>query len=264
MEVFRYTFMQYALINGILIGVLCPLIGVFLVLKNLSLIADGVAHFSFGGIALGIVVGISPNITILLFSIMGGLLVNYIIRRSKLYGDTAIAILLSTGLAIGITIISIAKGTNFNINSYLFGSLLAVDRGELIFALCFGLLVIILTLVFYRSLLYITFDEDSAKASGLPVEILDNLLVFVSAITVAITIRIAGILLASALIVIPVAAGMQISKSFKGTLKSSVSIGVTSVIVGLFLSYYLNIAPGGAIVLVNILIFLLTLSRLFH
>ena len=264
MEALRYTFMQYALINGVLIGILCPLIGVFLVLKNLSLIADGVAHFSFGGIALGIVLGISPNITILLFSIIGGLLVNYIVRRSKLYGDTAIAILLSTGLAIGITIISIAKGTNFNINSYLFGSLLAVDRGELIFALSFGLLVIILTLVFYRSLLYITFDEDSAKAGGLPVEILDNLLVFVSAITVAITIRIAGILLTSALIVIPVAAGMQISKSFRGTLESSVSIGVISVIVGLFLSYYLNIAPGGAIVLVNILIFLLSLSRLFH
>ncbi|MBC7320455.1 metal ABC transporter permease [bacterium] len=264
MEILRYTFMQYALMNGILIGILCPLIGVFLVLKNLSLIADGVAHFSFGGIALGIILGISPNITILVFSILGGLLVNYIIRRSKLYGDTAIAILLSTGLALGITIISIAKGTNFNINSYLFGSLLAIDKSELVFSLFFGIPVIILTLIFYRPLLYITFDEDSAKASGLPVEVLDTFLVLISAITVAITIRIAGILLASALIVIPVATGMQISKSFKGTLLSSVSIGVISVILGLFLSYYMNIAPGGTIVLVSILIFLTSLSRFFH
>lgn len=184
-----------------------PLDRDFLVLKNLSLIADGVAHFSFGGIALGIILGISPNSTLLIFSLIGGLLVNYMVRKSKLFGDTAIAILLSTGLAIGITIISIAKGTNFNINAYLFGSLLAVGRGELIFALSFGIPVIILILIFYRPLLYITFDEDSAKASGLPVEILNTLLVMISAITVAITIRIAGILLTSALIVIPVATG---------------------------------------------------------
>lgn len=189
---------------------------------------------------------------------------NYMVRKSKLFGDTAIAILLSTGLAIGITIISIAKGTNFNINAYLFGSLLAVGRGELIFALSFGIPVIILILIFYRPLLYITFDEDSAKASGLPVEILNTLLVMISAITVAITIRIAGILLTSALIVIPVATGMQISKSFKVTLLSSISVGVVSIILGLFLSYYLNIAPGGAIVLVSVLIFLLSFSRLFH
>lgn len=264
MGILQYTFMQYALINGILIGVLCPLIGTFLVLKNLSLIADGVAHFSFGGIALGIILGISPNSTLLIFSLIGGLLVNYMVRKSKLFGDTAIAILLSTGLAIGITIISIAKGMNFNINAYLFGSLLAVGRGELIFALSFGIPVIILILIFYRPLLYITFDEDSAKASGLPVEILNTLLVMISAITVAITIRIAGILLTSALIVIPVATGMQISKSFKVTLLSSISVGVVSIILGLFLSYYLNIAPGGAIVLVSVLIFLLSFSRLFH
>ncbi|MCX7795571.1 MAG: metal ABC transporter permease [bacterium] len=264
MDIFRYTFMQYALINGIFIGILCPLIGVFLVLKNLSLIADGVAHFSFGGIALGIILGFSPNVMILVFSIVGALLVNYIVRRSKLYGDTAIAILLSTGLALGITIISMAKGTNFNINSYLFGSLLAIDKSELVFALSFGIPVIILVLLLYKPLLYITFDEDSARASGLPVEMLNTLLVLIGAITVAITIRIAGILLASALVVIPVATGMQVSKSFKGALLSSIIFGVISVILGLFLSYYLNIAPGGAIVLVNVLIFLMSLSRFFH
>ncbi len=264
MGILQYSFMQDALINGVLIGILCPLIGTFLVLKNLSLIADGIAHFSFGGIALGIVLGISPNFTLLIFSLIGGLMINYIIRKSSLFGDTVIAILLSTGLAIGITIISIAKGMNFNINAYLFGSLLAIDRGEIIFALYFGIPVIILTLLFYRPLLYITLDEDSAKASGLPVEILNTLLVLISTITVAITIRIAGILLASALTVIPVATGMQISKSFKGTLVSSVTVGVISIILGLFLSYCLNIAPGGAIVIVNVLIFLMSLSGLFH
>ncbi|MGC8972206.1 MAG: metal ABC transporter permease [bacterium] len=264
MGILQYSFMQDALINGVLIGILCPLIGTFLVLKNLSLIADGIAHFSFGGIALGIVLGISPNFTLLIFSLIGGLMINYIIRKSSLFGDTVIAILLSTGLAIGITIISIAKGMNFNINAYLFGSLLAIDRGEIIFALYFGIPVIILTLIFYRPLLYITLDEDSAKASGLPVEILNTLLVLISTITVAITIRIAGILLASALTVIPVATGMQISKSFKGTLVSSVTVGVISIILGLFLSYCLNIAPGGAIVIVNVLIFLMSLSGLFH
>ncbi len=264
MDIFRYTFMQYALIDGIFIGILCPLIGVFLVLKNLSLIADGVAHFSFGGIALGIILGLSPNVMILVFSFMGALLINYIVKRSKLYGDTAIAILLSAGLALGITVISIAKGTNFNINSYLFGSLLTIDKNDLTITLSFGIPVIILTLLIYRSLLYITFDEDSAKASGLPVGMLNTFLFLIGAITVAITIRIAGILLASALIVIPVATGMQVSKSFKGTILSSMIIGIISVILGLFLSYYLNIAPGGTIVLVNVLIFLASLSRFFY
>lgn len=263
-DILQYSFMRYAFLSGIFIGILCPIIGVFLVLKNLSLIADGVAHISFGGIALGIILGINPTYMILIFSIIGSLLVNYVIRRTKLYGDTAIAILLSTGLAIGITIISIAKGTNFNINAYLFGSLLAIDKKDLISIILIGIPVIILATVFYRPLLYITFDEDSAKASGLPIEHLNILLVILSAITIAITIKVAGILLTSALIVIPVATGIQVSKSFRNTLINSLIIGIISVISGLLLSYYLNIAPGGAIVLVNVLIFLLSLSRLFH
>lgn len=263
-EIFQYSFMRYALISGMFIGALCPIIGVFLVLKNLSLIADGVAHISFGGIALGIVLGISPTYMILLFSVLGSLLVNYVIRRTRLYGDTAIAMLISTGLAIGITVISLARGVNFNINAYLFGSLLAIDREELISVLLLGIPVIVLISIFYRPLLYITFDEDSAKASGLPVEYLNILLVVLSAVTIAITIKVAGILLTSALIVIPVATGIQVSRSFKKTLLSSISFGIISVVLGLVLSYYLNIAPGGAIVLVNVLIFLSSLTRFSH
>lgn len=263
MDILQYSFMRYALMSGIFVGILCPIIGVFLVLKNLSLIADGMAHFSFGGIALGIVLGISPTYMILLFSILGGLLINYVIRRTKLYGDTVIAILLSTGLAIGITIISLARGTNFNINAYLFGSLLAIDEKELMSIILLGIPAIILVIIFYRPLLYITFDEDSAKASGLPVESINILLVILSAVTIAITIKVAGILLTSALIVIPVATGIQISNSFKKTLLSSVVIGIISVILGLIISYYLDIAPGGAIVLVSVLIFLLSISGLF-
>lgn len=263
-EILQYSFMKYALISGLFVGVLCPIIGVFLVLKNLSLMADGIAHLSFGGIALGIVLGISPTYMVLLFAILGSLLVNYVMRKVRLYGDTAISMLISAGLAIGITVISLARGINVNINTYLFGSLLAIDRKELIGILLLGVPVIILILIFYRPLLYITFDEDSAKASGLPVEYLNTLLVVLSAVTIAIAIKVVGILLTSALIVIPVATGIQVSKSFKNTLLSSIIFGIVSVTLGIFLSYYLNVAPGGAIVLVSILIFLLSLTRFSH
>lgn len=263
-EILQYSFMKYALISGLFVGVLCPIIGVFLVLKNLSLMADGIAHLSFGGIALGIVLGISPTYMVLLFAILGSLLVNYVMRKVRLYGDTAISMLISAGLAIGITVISLARGISVNINTYLFGSLLAIDRKELIGILLLGVPVIILILIFYRPLLYITFDEDSAKASGLPVEYLNTLLVVLSAVTIAIAIKVVGILLTSALIVIPVATGIQVSKSFKNTLLSSIIFGIVSVTLGIFLSYYLNIAPGGAIVLVSILIFLLSLTRFSH
>jgi zinc transport system permease protein len=251
--------MQYAFVSGIVIGVLCPLIGVFLVLRNLSLIADGIAHLSFGGLALGIVLGLNPSIALLISSILGGLGIDYVSRKTKLYGDTAIAIFLSTGLALGIVIISLFRGMNININAYLFGSILALSRMELILTVIIGILTIVSIYLIYRALFYMTFDEDSAKASGLPVERLNIFFILISAITIAISIRISGILLVSALSVIPVATAIEISNSFKMTIAISIVLGVFSVLTGLFFSYYFNIASGGVIILVNVVIFTISL-----
>jgi len=259
MDVFQYTFMQYAFISGIIIGLLCPLIGVFLVLRNLSLVADGIAHLSFGGLALGIILGLNPSITLLISSIVGGLGIDYISRKTKLYGDTATAIFLSAGMALGIVIISFFKGMNININSYLFGSILALTKAELILTIVVGGLSILIIYLIYRALFYITFDEDSAKASGLPVERINILFILVSAITIAISIRISGILLVSALTVIPVATAIEVSNSFKMTTIISLIVGVLSVLMGLLFSYYFNVASGGVIILLNVFIFMLSL-----
>jgi zinc transport system permease protein len=251
--------MQYAFISGIIIGLLCPLIGVFLVLRNLSLVADGIAHLSFGGLALGIILGLNPSITLLISSIVGGLGIDYISRKTKLYGDTATAIFLSAGMALGIVIISFFKGMNININSYLFGSILALTKAELILTIVVGGLSILIIYLIYRALFYITFDEDSAKASGLPVERINILFILVSAITIAISIRISGILLVSALTVIPVATAIEVSNSFKMTTIISLIVGVLSVLMGLLFSYYFNVASGGVIILLNVFIFMLSL-----
>jgi len=259
MEIFQYTFMQYAFISGVVIGALCPLIGVFLVLKNLSLIADGIAHLSFGGLALGIVLGLNPSIALMISSILGGLGIDYVSRKTKLYGDTATAIFLSTGLALGIVIISLFRGMNININAYLFGSILTLTKGELILTLIIGILIIMSISLLYKGLFYITFDEDSAKANGLPVERLNIFFIVLSAVTIAISIRISGILLVSALSVIPVATAIEISNSFKMTIVISIFVGIVSVLTGLFFSYYFNIASGGAIVLTNVIIFMISL-----
>ncbi|MGB9682559.1 MAG: metal ABC transporter permease [bacterium] len=259
MGIFQYTFMQYAFISGVIIGILCPLIGIFLVLRNLSLIADGIAHLSFGGLALGIVLGLNPSLALLISSIIGGLGIDYVSRKTRLYGDTATAIFLSTGLALGIVIISFFKGMNININSYLFGSILALTRGDLVLTIIIGILGILSMYLMYNVLFYISFDEESAKASGLPAERVNILFILTSAITIAISIRISGILLVSALTVLPVATAIEVSNSFKMTTIFSMLIGVFSIFIGLLFSYYFNVASGGVIILVNVFIFVLSL-----
>ena len=258
-EALTYDFMQRAFAAGIIVAIICALIGVFLVLRRMSLIGDGLAHITFGGVALGLYFGINPLLSALASSLASGFAIQALKNRAKLYGETAIAILFSAGLAVGVILISLRNGFSVDILSFLFGSILAVSNTDLLIIGALGLLVPCCVLLFYKEFVAITFDEETAKVSGVPVQFLNTLFIVLTAITVVSSLRIMGVLLVSSFLVLPCATSMQLAKSFKRLLLLSVVVAITSVIIGLFTSYTFNIAPGGSIVFISIILFLCSL-----
>jgi len=264
LEILQYGFMQRAFIAGIMIAIICSAIGTFIVLKRLSMIGDGLAHIALGGIALGLFLNVYPVITALLFSAISALGINRL-RKTKIHGDVAIAIFFSAGLAVAVVVLSLANGINVDLFSYLFGSILTVNETDLQIILGLGILTVGAIILFYKELVYLTFDEESAMVSGIPVDKLNDVLVVLTAITVVISIKIVGVLLVSSLLVVPAATSLQISKNFKETILFSTVFAILSVITGLISSYYFNIATGGAIVLVSIVFFIgITLYKNFE
>jgi zinc transport system permease protein len=256
-EIFQFVFMQRAFMIGILIALLCAIIGLFIVLRRMALLGDGLAHISFGGIAAGMFFGIYPILSALIFSVLGALGIQKL-KKMKVYSDSAIAIFFSFGLALGVILVSLSRGFNADLMSYLFGSILAVSVADILIILAVGIAVLITIYLFYKELFYITFDESSAKASGLSVEKFDTLLVILTAVVVVLSMRIVGILLVSSLMVIPASTALIFKKSFKQTIIISSIIAIASVIIGLISAYYFNLAAGGAIVMVLIAIFFIT------
>jgi len=257
LEILTYSFMQKAFLTGIVIAIACSLLGVFLVLRRYALIGDGIAHISFGGIATGLLFGITPFFGALLFALVGSMGILHLKERARLYGDTAIGIVSHASLGIGIFIVSIANGFNVEILSYLFGSILAIRTSEVVISTILAALVILVIILFYRDLCYMTFNEEAAKTSGIKVKALNTMLILLTAITVVSAMRVVGLLLASALIVLPAASALQLRVSFKKSLVFSALIAVSSVIIGLIASFYWDLAASGAIVLVNTVFFLL-------
>lgn len=258
LEAFHYGFMQRALVAGIMIAIICSAIGTFIVLKRLSMIGDGLAHIALGGVALGLFLNVYPVISALIFSVLSAVGINGL-KRAKIYGDVAIAIFFSAGLAVAVVLLSLAKGFNVDLFSYLFGSILTVNETDLEVMLGLSIFILGAVIIFYKELVYITFDETSAKASGIPAEKLNTLLVVLTAITVVVSLKIVGILLVSSLLVVPVAASLQISRNFRETILSSMIFAILSVVAGLIISFYFNLAAGGAIVLTSVIIFLIVM-----
>ncbi len=252
LEILTFSFMHRALISGVTIAILCSVVGLFLVLRRYSLFGDAIAHSSFGGIALGLLAGIYPLWTAYAVSIASALVITKIKDKYNISGDASIAVLLSSGIAVGLVIIGLSGGFTIDIFSFLFGSILlvSVDDTVLVLALTGAILIVILLL--YRQLLYSTFNEEQAKVSGVPVEKINYLIVFMAGITVVTSIQLVGVLLISALFVIPNVTAIMYGKGFKQTAIISMSFSVFSVVVGILVSYVFDITPAGTIVLIAI------------
>ena len=258
-EIFKQDFMIKALITGIFIAISCSLLGVFLVLKNMSLIGDGLAHVSFAAIAIGLLVSDKPIIISIPIVIVASFLVLLLKEKAKIDTDATIGLLSSFSIAVGVIIASVAKGFNIDLFSYLFGSILFISPSEMILSGLLAIILIVLVLLFYNDLFSITFDENFAKISGIKVRRINYLLSVLISVTIVLGIRIVGTMLISSLIVFPSVSALQISKGFKRTLMFSVLFSMIAVVLGIIFSYILNVPTGALIVVVNAIIFLITL-----
>ncbi len=257
MEILAYGFMQRALIAGTVIGAVCALIGVYVVLRGMSFIGTGIAHASFGGVALGFLLGINPTLSAIAFCLLVAWGIAWVSQSGKIREDAAVGIFFASTMAFGILLIGLMQGYNVELFSFLFGSILAVTRTDVWMTLGLGALVLVLVGLFYKELLFITFDAEMARVLGLPATALYFLLVSLIALTVVISIKVVGIVLVSALIVTPAAAAWQLTDRFGVMVVLSVAFGVFSTVGGLFLSFWLNTASGATIVLLSTAIFFL-------
>ncbi len=259
-NIFQYGFIIRGLEAGIIVAIIAPLIGIFLVLRRYSLIADTLSHVSLAGIAIGLLLGLNPVLTALGVTIIASLGIEKLRNSKRIYGESALALFLSGSLALAIVLLSLAHGFNTNLFNYLFGSILTVTINDIYIIATLAVILIITLLLFYKELIFVSFDEDVAKVSGLPTRLINTILILLSAITVSLSIPIVGVLLIAALIVIPVVTALQLRQSFLKTIIYSEVISLFSVIAGIFVSFYFNLSTGGTIVLIMLAIFLVIFS----
>ncbi len=255
-DLFQYSFIIRGFEAGIIVALIAPIIGIFLVLRRYSLIADTLSHVSLAGVAIGLLLRLNPLVTAIITSVASSVAIERLRLSKKVYGESALAIFLSGSLAVAIVLISLSHGFNVDIFNYLFGSILTVKQSDVWLIAVLGVAVLLAVVSCYKELVYITFDEESAQVSGVPTKALNLLLIALAALTVSVAIPIVGVLLIAALIVIPVVAALQLKQSFRRTIIIAECISVFSVIVGIIASFYLNTSSGGTIVLISLLIFL--------
>ena len=263
-EVLEFGFMQRALIAGIAVAITSSVIGLFLVLRRNSLFGDALSHVAFGGIAIGLAVNIYPLWTGLTLSILGALGITKLRQSAKIPADATVAILLSSGLALGILLRSLSGGFTLDLFSFLFGSILLVSAEDTLAILAMTGIILSIVILLYRQLMYITFDEEQARVSGLPISKLNYLFIVLASVTVIVSMRLVGILLVSSLIVIPNVTALLFGKGFKKTALISVSVSIFSVVAGIAISYAANLAPAGTIVLISTTLFLAVLVARYY
>ena len=252
LEMFSYSFMTKAFIVGILISICASLVGISLVLKRNSMIGDGLSHVGFGAFAIATVLNFAPLEFALPIVIISSFLILRLNENSKIHGDSAIAILSSSSLAIGTFVISITKGVNTDINNYLFGSILSISNSDLILSIILSIIVIILYLLCYNQIFALTFDETFAKSIGVKTEVYNIIFACLCSVVVVLGMRLMGSLLISSLIIFPTISAMQIAKNFKGVVILAVIVSLINFIVGLTLSYFLSTPTGATIVIFNL------------
>ena len=255
-EIFQFGFIQRALISGIAVAVSSSTIGIFLVLRRQSLYGDALSHVAFGGIAVGLFTNIYPIWTAFAVSILASLGMTKLRESTKIPGDSAVAVLLSAGLAVGVVLIGLSGGFSLDLYSFLFGSILLISYNDQLLIVILSFIVLTIIYKMHRKFIYIAFDDEQARVSGIDVTKLNYLFIVLAGLTVITSVRLVGVLLISSLIVIPNITAMMLGKGFKKTLLISISIAVVSVVGGILISYVMNLAPGGTIVIISVSIFL--------
>lgn len=262
---FHLNFMQNAFLAGFMVSILCPFIGLFIVLRRHSMIGDTLSHSSFAGVAIGLVFGFNPILTAFIFTSICALVIEILRNYYKKYAELVMSIVLTLSLGLAIILVSTGKAST-NVDSYLFGSILTVTKEDLTLIGIVGGICILLLVTLYNKLIYVTFDENGAKTAGINVKLINYIFTLLVGATISISIRVMGILVISSIIVVPVATAMQLKKGFTKTLIFSILLGLFDVMVGLILSYHINSAPGGTIALTSVIVLILTLilSKLFN
>lgn len=257
-----YDFLRYALISAVVVGFTAPLIGSFVVVRRMSLIADALSHVTLAGISLSLFLGqyislftnLNPLYIGTLVSIFAAVGLDWLRSKYRHFQELSIPILMSAGMGLSAVFISLSQGYTIDLSSLLFGSISAVSASDVILIVIVAAIAFVMVLLFYKELLFLSFDEEQAKVSGIPSTVLHVLFMVVVAIVIAASMRIVGTLLVSSLITLPVAAALRVSHSFKQTIVFAILFGEFATIGGLLLAYELNVAPGGLIVMITILI----------
>jgi zinc transport system permease protein len=253
---FDRTYMQLALLAGVVVGATAPLIGVFLVQKGMSLMGDGIGHVAVAGIGASLLLNTSPTWTALVVAVAAALVIEFLRTRGSATGDLALALVFYGGIAAGVVLAS-RSATNTNLQPYLFGSILTATADDVWTVIGLGAVIVVAIAFTGRALLAVVLDEDSARVAGIPARSLNTMLAVLTAVTVVMAMRIVGVLLIAALMVLPVATSRLLARSFRATLIGAVAVGVVSAVLGLFAARQWALAAGGAIVLVAAALFAL-------
>jgi zinc transport system permease protein len=258
-EFLSSAFMQKALFVGIMVSLISGLVSVFVVLRKMSFIGAGISHAAFGGVAIGFFTGATPIVTALFYSIAVALGIEFVSRKGKVSEDASIGIFFVSSMALGILLISLSKEYNIDLFGYLFGNILAITDGEVILTLFTTVLVTGCIMLFLKEIFLITYNEEIARVSGIPVRAINILFLIVLSVSIVISMKIVGIILVSALLVIPGATAQLLTRNLYSMIATSCGVAVISTVLGLFLSYELDVAPGGSIVLTATFLFFIAL-----
>lgn len=257
--ILNYVFMQKAFIIGIFVAVTAPSIGLIIVLRRLSMIGDSLSHNSLAGVEFGLIAGINPLLGAALFSVAAALGIEKLRKEYPKYSEISIAIILSLGVGLAGILSGFVKN-GVSITDFLFGSIITISDFELYMVVILSVVVIFALAMLSKELFYITFDEEAARLSGVPVRRINYIFIVLTAVTIAVSSKIVGVLVISSLMVLPSASAIQLSKSYRQTTILSVVFGLAAVLTGLTLSYYLNLVPGGTIVMVSVILLLSVLA----
>lgn len=254
-EALQYEFMQYALVAAIFTGLAAPAVGTFLVQRRLALLGDGLGHVALTGVALGLLVNIAPTLTAIVVAVLGAVLIELLRMYGRTSADVALAMLFYGGIAGGVLLTNFAGESGASLNAFLFGAITTVSTGELVLVGVLGLVVVVVSLGLSPQLFAVCQDEEHAKVSGVPVRAYSILIAVLAAVTVTVAMQTVGLLLVSALMVVPVAASQQLTRSFRTTHLAAMGIGLFAAVGGLFGSYQIDTAPGPTIVILALAVF---------